>query len=794
MKLEIIQPFNFSLFRLLSFWFLLFLLLFLFNLNLADSNTYVSSTLGNDKNGTGTEENPYQTIQKAINELNPLNVTHNIFVSPGIYKEHLQLKSLSDPINLIAQHQNNTDNIVTLSLEDIKDNPGVLIDSSVVNFFGFEFIGSNSENGIIHCNGPSSSLYIENCIIMNNTIKVYRTEDELQLEKSHGLIKAVQGCSLFVNQTVMEENTGELLSGIHVHNSDVELQSLHCRLQDANADKSYASCMFVEGTSSTAVIESSEFFNNTGAPLRFDNIAKVTISNSQFISNSVESSLTGSTVAILNTPALISDSTFDSNIASDGGGLFMGDSSESTIVSSYFLHNQATNSGGAISITRSSSSHFTEAVNPYLIHRSHFMDNHAANDGSAIYIASANAQYSGSVSHSNITGNHGSSAISVFGAQIQLSHTHVKGNAAQHGGGIQLREKSRLLSDSDTVITNNKAQGNGGGIAIIRDNGKDCSEAHAYIISNTTLSQNKAKKGGGIYSVCDLAVKQSTITHNVATISGAGIAVHSALLSLSDVIVSSGSERPPSSGQLQGGGISGDSSIIHINRGGFYSNTAAYGGGIHGSDSTILISSGCQFKDSKAGNNGGALYLSSSNTTVNGVSFTSNNATKGGAAHVSGGVFAINNSKFIHNFGEKLGGALSIEGKAKISLTSNKFMNNFQFDSPTSNAIYCSASNMNLDDCQFSNTFPSNNTHFAGVYCSVTDECTVHTSPSNATYHVSSGCSGSNTHPSDKPDWWLVLIACIAGAMFVVFFGVIVTFVGFKIRNALRRRKQYHQL
>lgn len=70
----------------------------LYNSNGASVSIYVSASKGNDRIGDGTEENPFQTIQTAVNQIPFINSSSTtIFVDSGVYLEDVKISNLIAP-------------------------------------------------------------------------------------------------------------------------------------------------------------------------------------------------------------------------------------------------------------------------------------------------------------------------------------------------------------------------------------------------------------------------------------------------------------------------------------------------------------------------------------------------------------------------------------------------------------------------------------------------------------------------------------------------------------------------
>ena len=117
-------------------------------------------------------------------------------------------------------------------------------------------------------------------------------------------------------------------------------------------------------------------------------------------------------------------------------------------------------------------------------------------------------------------------------ASLTLLNSTVDNNAATFsGGGIEINSAfggTGLRIDGST-ISNNVSGDQGGGIF--------SSGAPPGVVTNTTISTNTAVKGGGMFSLDDLALRNVTITANHASIRGGGIGLHFNSIGFSNTII-----------------------------------------------------------------------------------------------------------------------------------------------------------------------------------------------------------------------------------------------------------------
>ena len=264
-------------------------------------------------------------------------------------------------------------------------------------------------------------------------------------------------------------------------------------------------------SASSPTIRNVTFLNNysyeSGAGM-YNSNSSPTIINSSFLNNKsglgFSTGFGGGMFNVNSSPA-ISNSTFSNNNAALGGGVFNGDSCNTTITNSTFLNNNARVSGGGIS---------NGGVNSNLtISNTTFTDNSAQQaDGGAIY----NGEISG---------------FSIVELNINISNSTFLNNTSTRGGAIcnllnpyAYPEKINVVI-SNTIFSNNYARSNGGGfysanndviglidieitnsrfsdnIAAYSGGGLHSDGIHRELITNTTFSNNSAISGdgGGIY-------------------------------------------------------------------------------------------------------------------------------------------------------------------------------------------------------------------------------------------------------------------------------------------------------
>ncbi|MEM7802381.1 MAG: hypothetical protein AAF633_24525, partial [Chloroflexota bacterium] len=189
----------------------------------------------------------------------------------------------------------------------------------------------------------------------------------------------------------------------------------------------------------------------------------------------------------------VTNSIFNSNLASNGGGIFADTLGSVVVENGLFVDNEATSSGGGYS---GSSAEFIDT---------RFVDNTGVSggglhvqDGSLVSVS--NAQFD-----SNQATRGG--AVLVDDGLLEIVSTAIAFNAAENGGGIFVNAGGILSVESTTIYSNTATAGNGGGILV-------GFEAEA-LMANLTLSDNGADAdGGNLYNDGSLSIANSILANS----------------------------------------------------------------------------------------------------------------------------------------------------------------------------------------------------------------------------------------------------------------------------------------
>ena len=228
----------------------------------------------------------------------------------------------------------------------------------------------------------------------------------------------------------------------------------------------------------------------------------LTIDGSTLEDNSTNSF--GGAIFALNdaTVTVTNDSTVSGNFAYRGGGIYSRDSG-TTIEESSISGNYARRSGGGVQADGGSLSITAGTIN----------DN--GWEPGQIGVA-GDTEYGG--------------GVLADGASLTIATTTIDSNYSAYGGGGVRVQSATGVTISQSAITNNTADGRGGGVqwGMYTDSGP---APVTGSITNTTISGNVAEAGGGVsVGIGELTLNNVTISDNIAEYDGGGVIAYDALI------------------------------------------------------------------------------------------------------------------------------------------------------------------------------------------------------------------------------------------------------------------------
>ena len=213
---------------------------------------------------------------------------------------------------------------------------------------------------------------------------------------------------------------------------------------------------------------------------------------------------------------IITNSTFDNNTADDGGGAgTFGSDGDVTITGSTFSDNTSDGEGGAI--------YLESGVTDVSISGSTFSGNDSSSSGGAIYATNGGSLTVTSSSFSGNTSDNGGGAIyAANDGSLTVASSTFSGNVSDSwGGALYLGTDGQEITVNDSLFADNVAV-SGGGALDFDANNQIVTINNSTVVGNT--SNGDGVEGGGIWKDQggSLTITMSTITENSAA-KGGGI-------------------------------------------------------------------------------------------------------------------------------------------------------------------------------------------------------------------------------------------------------------------------------
>ena len=348
----------------------------------------------------------------------------------------------------------------------------------------------------------------------------------------------------------------------------------------------------------------------------------------------------------------MNNSTLQNNQATWEGGAIFACPPSDTYINSSTIHDNIAPSGGGI---------FTSFNGLLSVDNSEISDNSASGSGGGITAAyGAELTINASLISSNHSGRHGGGIYKDSGPSYlpttttTITDTTIQGNTADwNGGGVFILRTPLIVSGSQ--FSNNQADEYGGGL------GYQNESTETVLISNTTFDNNSAALDGGAiqFSGEFMAISSSTIQNNKAK-NGAGIYNGSAddprNISHADTTLTITSSTIQGNIASENGGGAFNEGIMTCGESNFVANeTSILGGGIENIGELEVIS--CTFDKNNTGADGGGIN-SDNIAEIQVSTFTNNTSERGGGFSSIGGNAEISRSTFVNNSASDQGGAI----------------------------------------------------------------------------------------------------------------------------------------
>lgn len=205
------------------------------------------------------------------------------------------------------------------------------------------------------------------------------------------------------------------------------------------------------------------------------------------------------------------------NTATRGGGVYIA-GGKCTLSSSKCLirKNTATYDGGGVYVKGGTCSIYAQSI---------IQKNTATHSGGGVYVADSQSVFIAGTIDSNIANENGGGVCLISNASLELNGSIVNNSTATgsnpgNGGGIYCGSGCSLTLQSATVITGNKAYGQGGGIYL---NGTAANPCTVMFSGNATVhatvNSNTEYRKGGTAAFNNVYALNSKITFNANTLS-----------------------------------------------------------------------------------------------------------------------------------------------------------------------------------------------------------------------------------------------------------------------------------
>ena len=507
-----------------------------------------------------------------------------------------------------------------------------------------------------------------------------------------------------------------------------------------NNIKNYKNGDYLVGAVATigdATISDSYFVNNAGRwggaisasgyLIAGDDVNTLTVSGSTFKENG---GLYGAGIFVWGSDFTVSDCVFDKNTASGKGNMTPNNNNGAAIevtdtnkaiagiiTGSNFTNNKA-QYGGAIDICEGN----------IKITDSEFVNNSADVEGGAIDINTVKGNPEVSISGSKFINN----SASYGGAIVNVKDLTVRNtefvnntpnaifNYVGFGGNLDLGIENftdlqnaiglvtgTLTLNQNVVMTDDEAANFVNGVIInknIRIDGKghtidaknlgrifEIDGGFAVTLTNVTLTNGKADKGGAIYNFGNLDLVHVNFVNNTAKYGGA-IMNYAYGLVLDDSTFTNNTAKI-------GGAIYNSADCFVVGNSTFANNTATSNGGVIFNYGIGFVVGNSTFVNNSAADGAGAILNGGRGFVVGNSTFANNTATsKGGAIYNYGIGFVVGNSTFVNNTAEDAG-AVYNEGDNSV-VGNSTFVNNTAEDA---GAVYNKGDNSVVGNSTFVN-------------------------------------------------------------------------------------------
>lgn len=322
-----------------------------------------------------------------------------------------------------------------------------------------------------------------------------------------------------------------------------------------------------------------------------------------------------------------------SNMATWGGGIWAGDNGQIEGKGVNIYNNTATDLGGGIRLYDVSSATFIDSN----------VNNNSAVNGAGLSIRgnTSTLNFSGNINNNDASENGG--AIHASDGILSLSNITMQSNSAKLDGGAIYQSGGTIAFSGAWSLDNNKANGNGGALAI---NGTGATDFRAAAGAGSLINNRANGHGGVVYLINNKTIKlYATAGYDLNVLNnhadgngGAFFADGGGFFDVYGQVVIDGNNALGNGGAFylsDGSRVWFDDYVNTVPK--IRTNWAQNGGAVYAEDSPRVECDGAEFGNSPVGNyayngSGGAIYLSNSILNADNCKFYHNKATLSGGA------------------------------------------------------------------------------------------------------------------------------------------------------------------
>ena len=511
------------------------------------------------------------SLREAIHSINSGQVVDGIGPDSGEFGVRDQINFEPSLFNLPDREPDDPPDTLMLSAGELQISRGVEINGPHRDMFR---IDANQQSRIFNISGD------DDVTLSNLTLLGGKVEGTFEQQENGGAIKSTTNGVLRIFDSRITANSAVSGGGVFVQNSVVGIRRTEFTENIATSDSDlhsvYGGAIFIEMGN----------FSMSGASL-----ARNLVRNQSPLAPSGGAAFAARDSAVNVDDSIVADNVHEG--LEDDFDITLGTGAISILDSSSFSMNKSTVSGSR-GVSTGGGVHIADST-AYIVH-SDIEDNVAVDGGgvgvinSTVRLKLTDVVRNTAAPPTNGAGRGG--GIFSRGSELTIDNSKIIENQQSspdtflHGGGAGIEIAGGTAEIDKTLISDNVAQGRGGGI----------NSSATLTLTESTISGNVALEGAGIYSTSTLLVEGSTIVENQASPSrdeysgiGGGISLRgssalggaSVSWEIANTTIARNSATSDGIGKAVGGGIASHDAQGRIANSTLTENSANEGGGMH---------------------------------------------------------------------------------------------------------------------------------------------------------------------------------------------------------------------